>query len=63
MDVRVIPGPVNVREDYLESEDFAAGYINFYLCNGAVIAPEFGDGEADRFARETLEELFPDRES
>jgi agmatine/peptidylarginine deiminase len=22
---------------------FAAGYINFYVCNGAVIAPQFSD--------------------
>lgn len=59
--VHVIPGPSTVRSKY-ESDDFAAGYINFYVCNGAVIAPEFGDRKADAFARDTLAELFPDRE-
>ncbi|QVI25209.1 agmatine deiminase family protein [Nocardia tengchongensis] len=42
-------------------DDFAAGYINFYVCNGGVIAPEFGDPETDSAARSTLQRLFPDR--
>ena len=62
LEVHVLPGPLNPREDYSDSEDFAAGYINFYLYNGAVIAPEFGDAEADNHAKETLQQLFPDRE-
>lgn len=45
-----------------EGEDFLATYMNFYVCNGAVIAPEFGDTEADEAARVVLGELFPDRE-
>lgn len=61
LDVRVLPGPTTIREDYAD-DDFAAGYINFYVCNGAVIAPEFGDRKADTFAFDTLSELFPDRE-
>lgn len=61
LEVHVIPGPETVRPEF-ESDDFAAGYINFYVCNGAVIAPEFGDAEADGFARDTLAALFPDRE-
>ena len=44
------------------SRDFAAGYINFYLCNGAVIAPEFGDRAADDAAHGTLARLFPGRQ-
>lgn len=59
--VVVIPGPASIRPQY-ESDDFAAGYINFYLCNKAVIAPEFGDQKADRNARAMLRELFPTRE-
>ncbi|MEJ8279285.1 agmatine deiminase family protein [Pseudonocardia spirodelae] len=43
-------------------EDFAAGYVNFYVCNGAVVAPRFGDPDTDPAARATLERLFPDRE-
>ncbi|WP_199921801.1 agmatine deiminase family protein [Psychromicrobium lacuslunae] len=58
LELHVIPGPETVRPDY-ESDDFAAGYINFYVCNGAVISPEFGDPQADAFARQTLTKLFP----
>lgn len=61
LEVVVIEGPATVRPDF-ESDDFAAGYINFYVCNGGVIMPEFGDPEADRAARDTLQELFPDHE-
>lgn len=45
-----------------QTGDFAAGYINFYVANGAVIMPEFGDPEADENARKTLTQLFPGRE-
>ena len=60
LDVRVLQAPANVREKFA-SDDFAAGYVNFYVCNGAVIAPEFGDAKADRAAKETLQQLFPGR--
>ena len=43
-------------------KEFLSTYMNFYVCNGAVIAPEFGDDEADETARATLAYLFPDRE-
>ena len=43
-------------------DDFLATYMNYYVCNGAVIAPEFGDEAADDAARDFLAELFPDRE-
>ncbi|WP_229166517.1 agmatine deiminase family protein [Bradyrhizobium altum] len=61
LDVAVLQGPSTVRPKH-GSKDFAAGYINFYVCNGAVIAPEFGDTTADRNARDILRELFADRE-
>ena len=38
----------------------AASYINFYFCNGGVIAPTFGD-RRDREALETLQRLLPER--
>ncbi|MEV6235904.1 agmatine deiminase family protein [Lentzea sp. NPDC051838] len=56
--VEVMEGPSKVRSN---SEDFAAGYINFYVCNGAVIGPQFGDGQADAAAKATMERLFPGR--
>ncbi|WP_296277476.1 agmatine/peptidylarginine deiminase [uncultured Acinetobacter sp.] len=43
------------------SEDFAAGYINYYVCNKAVIMPEFGDSVADAEAKQKLQTLFPNR--
>ena len=59
--VVVLQGPSTVRGKY-ENKEFAAGYINFYVCNRAVIAPEFGDKKADDNARDVLRDLFPDRE-
>lgn len=56
-----LPSPSFVRRKY-ENAEFAAGYVNFYVCNGAIIAPEFGDGRADRHARDVLRDLFPERE-
>lgn len=41
--------------------DFAAGYINYFVINGAVIAPEFGDPQADRAALALLTALYPQR--
>lgn len=43
-----------------ESETFSRSYINFYLANGAVIAPSFGV-PGDERAREALQKAFPDR--
>ncbi|HPW28392.1 MAG TPA: agmatine deiminase family protein [Rhodoferax sp.] len=60
LDVVVLQAPSRPRERFV-GDDFAAGYINFYVCNGAVIAPEFGDSKADQAARLTLEKLFPQR--
>lgn len=38
----------------------AASYINFYLCNGAAIVPQFGDPQ-DAAALQTLGALLPER--
>ncbi|HEY85954.1 MAG TPA: agmatine deiminase family protein [Chloroflexi bacterium] len=61
LEVVVLEGPQSIRPEYA-SNDFAAGYINFYVANGVVVAPEFGDIEADSKAKETLERLFPKRD-
>lgn len=60
LEVVVLEAPSTVREKFA-NDDFAAGYINFYICNGAVIAPEFGDPKTDLAAKQTLQRLFPDR--
>jgi agmatine deiminase len=60
--VTVLEAPSRVRPAYAEDEDFAAGYVGFYLCNGAVIMQEFGDRAADQAAQAVLQNAFPDRE-
>lgn len=58
--VVTIESPGRVRRKF-ETKESAAGYINFYVVNGAVIAPEFGDKRADARCKEVLEKLFPGR--
>ena len=43
-------------------DDFLASYVNFYVGNGAVFLPEFGDRRADDHAQGVLQDHFPDRE-
>ncbi|MEE4277423.1 MAG: agmatine deiminase family protein [Halieaceae bacterium] len=42
-------------------ERFCPSYVNFYIANGAVIAPSYGVS-ADDLVRERLTDLFPHRE-
>lgn len=41
---------------------FLSSYVNYYVCNGAVIAPSFGDEAADDEAGARLADLYPGRE-
>ncbi|MEO1192071.1 MAG: agmatine deiminase family protein [Pseudomonadota bacterium] len=41
--------------------DFFTSYANFYVGNGAVYTPHFGDKKADAFAMESFATLFPGR--
>lgn len=41
-------------------ERLAASYVNFYICNGSVLVPQFGD-EHDSLALKILGSLFTDR--
>ena len=45
-----------------EGDRIGASYINYFLGNGCVVVPQFGDEEHDAMAVETLREAFPDRE-
>ena len=45
----------------IPGERLAASYVNFYISNGAVICPQFGDKNDGR-AKELLASLFPDRQ-
>ncbi len=57
-DVRQITQPAKPRG---RGKDFLSTYMNFYVCNGAVIAPQFGDAKADAAARSVIQALFPSR--
>ncbi|MEO0544575.1 MAG: agmatine deiminase family protein [Pseudomonadota bacterium] len=59
LDVHVIAEP-NTRR--VTSEDFVASYANYYICNGAVIAAQFGDPETDEAAKVALAKHYPGRE-
>lgn len=69
-----MPTPLFIAEDEADGVDgvesgmerragerLAASYVNFYIANGAIIAPAFGV-ETDEVARTLLAGLFPDRE-
>jgi agmatine deiminase len=58
-DIVVLPAPVDIRS---EQEDFVSSYVNYYVCNGAVIGAEFGDDRADAEAARILGQLYPGRE-
>ncbi|MEM8661001.1 MAG: agmatine deiminase family protein [Pseudomonadota bacterium] len=54
-----IPSATNPTND---SEYLFTGYANFYIANGAIFTPEFGDKRADQIAFDRLGKLFPDRD-
>lgn len=43
-------------------EDFLGSYVNYYVADGAVILPRFGDRRADERAAAVLRDLHPGRE-
>ena len=55
----VIPEPNRRR---VNSIDFVASYANYYVCNGAVIAAQFGDRETGKIASEALARHYPGRD-
>ncbi len=69
----VLPSPVTITREESEGVDAVAGtlprkegdrlaasYANFYVVNGGVLFPKFGDKNDER-AQKTLEEAFPNR--
>lgn len=59
MQLAIVPQPLNPR---IKTDDFVASYVNYYVCNGAVIGAEFGDEQTDAEAKQVLTELYPNRE-
>lgn len=46
----------------IKSIDFVASYANYYVCNGGVIAAQFGDVETDDLAIDALRRHYPGRD-
>ncbi|MFC9810774.1 agmatine deiminase family protein [Streptomyces virginiae] len=59
--VTELPGPDRERIRGKGAE-FLSSYTNYYTVNGAVIAPQFGDGRADGLAYSILQAAYPDRQ-
>jgi len=59
LDIVVLPEPVRIRS---RSKGFVSSYVNYYVCNGAVIGAEFGDDTADAKAEAVLKQLYPGRQ-
>jgi len=55
----VIPEPVRPR---IRASDFVAAYVNYYVCNTAVITAQFGDKDTDPVALAALTNAFAGRE-
>jgi agmatine deiminase len=64
LQVHTVSPPLNPRQSKFSKNnpDFAAGYINYFVINGAIIAPEFGDRAADARAFSLLSGLYPNRD-
>jgi agmatine deiminase len=58
LEIVTIAEPKNIRS---RKKDFVASYVNYYVCNGAVICSEFGDTRADGEARDIMQQLYPGR--
>lgn len=59
LEIVTLAEPEDIRSD---DPDFVSSYVNYYVCNGAVIMPEFGDAHADSAARATIASLYPGRQ-
>lgn len=50
------------RRPRVRARDFVASYVNYYVCNRAVVMAEFGDRDTDLEAQRILARLHPGRE-
>jgi agmatine deiminase len=58
LEIVIIPDPVKIRS---RQRDFVSSYMNYYVCNGGVVAAQFGDDKADAKAVEILTQFYPGR--
>ncbi|WP_315900044.1 agmatine deiminase family protein [Leisingera daeponensis] len=59
LQVDTLPWPEAGR---IRDPDSQCSYVNFYVCNGGVIAPQSGDKRTDALATEALRRHYPGRE-
>ena len=57
-DLIILDTPWDINNRY-GTKDFAAGYVGYYVCNGAVIMQKFGDKKTDAVAKIKLTKAFP----
>ncbi|KAF9386481.1 hypothetical protein CPB97_003655 [Podila verticillata] len=60
--LKIVQLPEPNPDTYDIGDEGCPSYVNFYIANGAVFLPRFGDDEADKKAQEILAEHFPDRD-
>jgi len=58
LDIIILDTPWDINTKY-GMKDFAAGYVGYYVCNGAVIIQIFGDKNMDNVAKQKLAKAFP----
>ncbi|MFJ9407332.1 agmatine deiminase family protein [Streptomyces sp. NPDC101393] len=58
IEVVELPEPFDIGR---RGDGFLACYVNYYVANGAVIMPGFGDKRADREAASIVRDLYPGR--
>ncbi len=58
LEIIVMPEPLDIRS---LDENMVASYVNYYVCNGAVISAQFGDDKRDAQAERLLKQLYPNR--
>ncbi len=59
LEIEILPEPNDIR---VISRDFVASYVNYYVCNGALVTAQFGDRDTDAEAVSILRKLYPGRE-
>ncbi|MEU6989323.1 agmatine deiminase family protein [Streptomyces sp. NPDC046465] len=58
LDIVSLPEPVDIGR---RGDDFLATYVNYYVADGGVVMPRFGDRKADDAAASIVRDLYPGR--
>ncbi|MFF1376868.1 agmatine deiminase family protein [Streptomyces sp. NPDC058308] len=58
LEIVSLPEPVDIGR---RGDDFLATYVNYYVADGGVVMPRFGDRKADDAAASIVRDLYPGR--